>query len=116
MNDLVVAETPILIQRIESYLAGEIDHIAIREFAWGFTDRSPEKPPPDEELFWSCMFTIIHLADAEHWREGCTQRDLSLFLKLLRERKPITDECEIQKGEQDGGEEPTTRSESKCSS
>jgi hypothetical protein len=113
MNDLVAAETPILIQQIESYLAGEIDHIAMREFAWGFTERSPEKPPPDEESFWSCIFTIIHLADADHWRDGCTQRDLTQFLKLLRERKPITDEWRIQKSERDGGEKPTTRSESK---
>ncbi len=92
MNDLVTTQTPELIRRLESYLAGKISHDEIREFAWGFADASPEDPPPDEETFWSCVFTVIHLADPEHWRDGCTQRDLTPFVELLREGKPIPDE------------------------
>ena len=92
MDDPVTAQSPTLISKVESYLAGEIGHDAIREFAWGLADDAPTQPEAHEEPFWSCVFTIIHLADAEHWRDGCTQRDLGSFLRLLREGKPIPDE------------------------
>jgi hypothetical protein len=85
MNPVVKAETSNLIRMLELYLAGEIGHEAIRDFAWSFADSSPVKPPPDEESFWSCIFTIIHLADTEHWNDGCPQRDLPQFLVRLRD-------------------------------
>lgn len=73
-----------LADKLESYLSGNIDHEAIKSHAWSLSDASPKEPKESEKAFWSSVFTIIHLADDEHWKDGCTQRDLSELLIQLK--------------------------------
>ena len=70
--------------QLEAYLIGKIDHECIRSYAWGLSDSSPREPSVSEKVFWSCVFSIIHLADDEHWNDGCTQRDLGELLNQLK--------------------------------
>ncbi|WP_351077572.1 hypothetical protein [Shewanella sp. CAL98-MNA-CIBAN-0140] len=73
-----------LAEKLESYLSGKIDHEAIKSHAWSLSDASPKEPTEAEKVFWSTVFTIIHLADDEHWKDGCTQRDLGELLIQLK--------------------------------
>jgi hypothetical protein len=73
-----------LAEKLDAYLSGKIDHGAIQSYAWGLSDSSPKEPNESEKVFWSCVFSIIHLADDEHWKDGCTQRDLGKLLNQLK--------------------------------
>jgi len=84
VSDIVKEWTGDLIIKLESYLSGNIPHDEIREYAWDFAEESPKNPPAEDKPFWSTIFTIIHLADEEHWNDGCTQRDLESLLKTLK--------------------------------
>ncbi|WP_417445482.1 hypothetical protein [Kangiella sp.] len=72
-----------LITKLEDYLSGALTHDEIREFAWNLAEDSPKEPTKEENIYWSTVFSIIHLADDEHWNDGCTQKDLTdLCVKL----------------------------------
>jgi hypothetical protein len=76
-----------LAEKLNAYLSGEIDHSAIKSHAWALADSSPKDPVESDAIFWSCVFTIIHLADDEHWNDGCTERDLGKLLTKLKDGK-----------------------------
>ncbi|MBB1361838.1 MULTISPECIES: hypothetical protein [unclassified Shewanella] len=73
-----------LAEKLESYLSGKVGHEAIKSYAWSLSDESPKEPTANEKVFWSSVFSIIHLADDEHWEDGCTQRDLGELLIQLK--------------------------------
>ena len=73
-----------LAEKLEAYLSGQIDHDAIRSYAWDLSHSSPEEPTEPEKIFWSSVFSIIHLADDEHWSDGCAQKDLGKCLNQLK--------------------------------
>ena len=73
-----------LAEKLEAYLSGQIDHETIRSYAWDLSHGSPEEPTESEKVFWSSVFSIIHLADDEHWSDGCTQKDLGECLNQLK--------------------------------
>ena len=73
-----------LAEKLEAYLSGQIDHEAIKSYAWRFTESSPKEPSENDKAFWSSIFSTIHLADDEHWNDGCTQRDLGALLAQLK--------------------------------
>jgi hypothetical protein len=79
------------IEKLEGYLSEKIDHDAIRSYAWGLSESSPNEPEGSDKIFWSSVFSVIHLADADHWKDGCTQRDLSKLLSELKKRQCIKD-------------------------
>ncbi len=73
-----------LTKKLNAYLSGQIDHEAIRSYAWGLSESLPKESIESEKVFWSCVFSIIHLADDEHWKDGCTERDLGELLNKLK--------------------------------
>ncbi len=73
-----------LAEKLGAYLSEQIDHKAIQSYAWGLAGSSPKEPEESEKVFWSSVFSIIHLADDEHWQDGCTQRDLGKLLSQLK--------------------------------
>ena len=73
-----------LTNKLESYLSGGIPHDAIKNYAWELVDQSPNEPLENEKVYWSTIFTIIHLSDDEHWKEGCTQRNLNQLCYQLK--------------------------------
>lgn len=75
-----------LISQIEKYLSGESSHKDISEYAWRLTDLNPVEPPEEDELFWSGVFSIIHLADDGHWQDGVTQRSLGNLCNELKKQ------------------------------
>ena len=72
-----------LANKIEDYLSGRIDHESIKSYAWKYAERSPKQPPDNDKVFWNSIFSIIHLADDEHWSDECTQKELSAFIFKL---------------------------------
>ncbi|AQA17282.1 hypothetical protein BST95_02630 [Halioglobus japonicus] len=68
---------------LEAYLSGRVGHEAIRSYAWELTDSVPAEPDKNSEPYWSAVFSIIHLADEEHWNDGFTKRDLNAALDQL---------------------------------
>ena len=76
-----------LIEKLEAYLSGSVTHDTISSYAWALSDQSPQKPEESEKVYWSTIFGIIHLADAEHWKDGCTQRDLGELCNKLKQTK-----------------------------
>lgn len=74
-----------MVGKLESYLSGSLSHGEIREFAWSLADESPRKPAEHEKMYWSAVFSIIHLADDDHWGDGCTQKDLGSLCELLKQ-------------------------------
>ncbi|PKG98092.1 hypothetical protein [Paraglaciecola sp. MB-3u-78] len=73
-----------LAEQLESYLSGKMGHEAIKSHAWSLSDASPKEPTATDKVFWSSVFSIIHLADDKHWKDGCTQRDLGELLIQLK--------------------------------
>ena len=74
-----------LITKLEGYLSRELTHDEIKEFAWNLVEDSPKETSREENIYWSTLFSIIHLADDEHWKDGCTQRDLTDLCVKLKE-------------------------------
>jgi hypothetical protein len=73
-----------MVRKLESWLSGSLPHEDIREFAWSLAAESPAEPAGHEKLYWSAVFSIIHLADDDHWSDGCAQRDLGSLCELLK--------------------------------
>ncbi|OZY84309.1 hypothetical protein CBP51_13930 [Cellvibrio mixtus] len=73
-----------LIEKLEAYLAGSLSHEDIQKQAWNYANHSPKVPTPKESNFWATVFAIIHLADEQHWCDGCTKRDLMIFCHELK--------------------------------
>jgi len=73
-----------LVEKLDAYLSGQIDHETIQSYAWFLSDSAPKEPSVIEKDFWSSVFSIIHLADDKHWKGGSTQRDLGELLNQLR--------------------------------
>ena len=73
-----------MIEKLEGYLSGSMSHEDIREFAWNLADESPAEPAEHEKVYWSSVFSIIHLADEDHWIDGCTKRDLGRLCEQLK--------------------------------
>lgn len=74
-----------LLSKLGGYLQGAFSHDDISKFAWERVDSIPENPDPADARYCSAIFTIIHLADTEHWNDGTTQRELKLIVGQLRE-------------------------------
>lgn len=70
-----------LIEKLEAYLAGSLSHEDMQKHAWNYASHSPKAPTVNESIFWEAVFSTIHLADEQHWRDGYSERDLSLNLK-----------------------------------
>ena len=75
-----------IIGKLESYLSGSLTHEEIREFAWSLADEIPAEPDSHEKVYWSAVFSIIHLADEGHWSDGCTERDLGNLCQQLQQQ------------------------------
>jgi hypothetical protein len=73
-----------LITKLEKYLSGEISHDEISKYAWELSEESPTSIPEQDKAYWSAVFSIIHLADSEHFKDGCSQKELGKLLKLLK--------------------------------
>ena len=73
-----------LIAKVEKYFAGEFSHDEISDYAWGLADKAPHSIPDEDKVYWSCVFSIIHLADESHFKDGCTQKDLGELLEKLK--------------------------------
>ncbi len=69
---------------MERYLAGELSHDDISVYAWELADKAPHSIPDTDKIYWSCIFSIIHLADESHFKDGCTQKDLGELLEQLK--------------------------------
>lgn len=74
-----------MVRKLENYLSGSLSHEEIREFAWRLAAESPAEPNHHDKLYWSAVFSVIHLADEGHWRDGCTQRDLGGLCRQLKQ-------------------------------
>lgn len=74
-----------LASKLEKYLSGLSSHEEISEYAWELSEKNPEVHPGSEKVFWSAVFSIIHLADDEHWKDGCTQNDLGNLCAQLKQ-------------------------------
>jgi hypothetical protein len=90
------SHTPTLIQTLEQYLRQSLSHEHASNFAWStieawgelsISGKNPESSK--EELFWAAIWALQHLADAEHWADGVTQRELAPLLNSLRTGLPI---------------------------
>ena len=75
----------LLIAKLESYLSGELSHDEIAEYSWSLADDVPELIPEENKEYWSCIFSIIHLADETHFQDGCTQKELRVLLEKLKQ-------------------------------
>jgi hypothetical protein len=73
-----------LIEKLEANLAGAINHEDMQKHAWNCASYSPKEPPANESVYWEAVFSVIHLADEQHWCDGCTERDLSFLCKKLK--------------------------------
>jgi hypothetical protein len=78
-----------LIEKLEAYLAGSLSHEDIQKLAWNYASHSPKVPNAKESNFWATVFSITHLADEQHWHDGCTERDLAVLCHELKKSTSI---------------------------
>ena len=84
-NNLVL-----LISKIKSYLDAKITHQDMREFVdkifddWDNLqcDKTIDEVK-GESSFWYALWTIQHLADEEHWKDGITKPELIKCLGFI---------------------------------
>ena len=77
-------QTSPLIAKLERYLSGELSHDEISEYSWALADKAPDSIPEEDKEYWSCVFSIIHLADESHFKDGCTQKEVGVLLEKLK--------------------------------
>lgn len=74
-----------LLSKLRDYLHGVASHDEISQFAWERVESLPEQPRLADVRYCSAIFTVIHLADSEHWNDGCTKRELEQIVEKLSE-------------------------------
>ena len=76
---------------VKSYLSSKISHSDISIYAWKVIDdwaviKEQVKSEPyikGEQAFWACIWSIIHLANEEHEKDGLPQRELPKLLESM---------------------------------
>ena len=81
---------PRLVETLRKYLGGELSHQDASDFSWSvisaWENRNMVLSNPyqkGEHVFWASIWSTQHLADEEHWKDGCTHRELGRYLHLL---------------------------------
>jgi hypothetical protein len=88
-----------LLLLITGYLEGRVLCNELKSFAWNiidyFTDTPKNQLPVEEtfeKAFWNAIWTIQHLCDDDHERDGITKRELTEVLKYLKKEKEFPDD------------------------
>ena len=84
-------------ERLRDYLQGKLSHEAMADTAWSVIDAwnaFPEeirhgRPEAHEDVLWHAVWTVHHLADAEHQSDGAGAPLLYECLHLLEARAPL---------------------------
>jgi hypothetical protein len=81
---------------LSEYLSEKIGHEDVQQFvdsvflAWEReSEREIEPIAVGEKEFWCAIWSAQHLATADHWADGVTQRELGVLLKVLRNEEPL---------------------------
>lgn len=85
-----------LIDLLEKFLTSPMtEHRKIYGFAWAVIEdwskiKNPPEPEEFENVFWAAIWTIQHLCDEEHIRDGITLKEVRPYLNWLKgvERPP----------------------------
>ena len=89
--EFLARQGPALLRLVDRYLAEQATHEDAISYAWavidewgelGISDKAPDSSA--EELFWSLIWGLQHLADSEHWRDGATRRELRPLVNAFR--------------------------------
>lgn len=92
-REFLATHRPGLIATLEAYCGGQLSHEGAAAAAWAIIDafatvRIPSQSlAPGEEIFWSAVWALQHLADESHWVEGNPPADLCISLAALVSNK-----------------------------
>ncbi len=91
LDNLIQVETKEFISILSGYLNQEITHIKIQAYIDRIFDKwenlNIDEGTPyskGEKEFWCSVWSTQHLASEDHWKDGITQVDLGLILKVLK--------------------------------
>lgn len=87
-----------LTEKVQAYLSGEIQHKDMANYAWDLIEEGQKLPKgepyaPGEDTFWAIIWSLQHLADAEHWEDGVTQSTLKELLHFLETGACLPKNC-----------------------
>jgi hypothetical protein len=79
-----------LIQKLKEYSESNISHCDMQKYIdsifdlwYGLDcDKTIEKSK-EEEIFWHAVWTMQHVADEEHFKDGITQKEIVKCLNFL---------------------------------
>jgi len=94
-----------LADNIRRYVSTEISHKNVVTYAWkviddwSTTDERVKSEPymKGERAFWACIWSIIHLANEEHWKDGLPQRELPKLLEIMISNQDLPDGYEARR-------------------
>jgi hypothetical protein len=79
-----------LLQVLRNYDSGKIGHEEAREFAWAVIADCEESAVPrdaayttSEHAFWAAIWSVVHLADQEHWADNCARPAVQKYIRIL---------------------------------
>ena len=88
-------ERPLLISKLESYIAGDCSHLSVQELIrrifnnWESVTNKDSQYQENEEEFWCAVWSVQHLATEDHWQDGVAQKDLTSILHTLKENNGL---------------------------